>query len=204
MSSISVTHAEPCALGGDAHAENASCANVTLNTRIGDANAHAEIWRPVPGFEDWVDVSNLGRGRRWYALVGQRRSSIVKLREPVLLTFRPGPWGRAILPLRREDTRATTLLHRAVLTAFVGPCPEGAEACHFPDRDPMNCALWNLRWDTRASNCADVKAHKSCSAEVVLARLLELRQHHQHLRGDVDGLSFEPFGRELRQATEAA
>lgn len=48
---------------------------------------------------------------------------------------------------------------RLVLEAFVGPCPEGMEACHFPDRDPANNQLENLRWDTHQANMVDKATH---------------------------------------------
>ena len=50
-------------------------------------------------------------------------------------------------------------VHRLVLEAFVGPCPEGLEACHSPDRDRTNNRLSNLRWGTREDNEADKVAH---------------------------------------------
>lgn len=50
-------------------------------------------------------------------------------------------------------------LYRLVLEAFVGPCPDGMEACHYPDDDPSNCRLDNLRWDTPAGNGRDKKQH---------------------------------------------
>lgn len=46
-------------------------------------------------------------------------------------------------------------VHRLVLEAFVGPCPDGMECCHGPDPDPSNNSLDNLRWDTRMANCRD-------------------------------------------------
>jgi len=46
-------------------------------------------------------------------------------------------------------------VHRLVLTAFTGPCPTGLEACHFPDTNPSNNYLENLRWDTRSANQKD-------------------------------------------------
>lgn len=49
--------------------------------------------------------------------------------------------------------------HRLVLLAFVGPCPPGMEGCHFPDRNPENNRLENLRWDTKEANEADRIAH---------------------------------------------
>lgn len=51
------------------------------------------------------------------------------------------------------------LVHNLVLEAFVGPCPPGMEACHFPDRDKTNNRPDNLRWDTPKGNAADRKIH---------------------------------------------
>jgi hypothetical protein len=51
------------------------------------------------------------------------------------------------------------LAHRLVLETFIGPCPPGMEACHSPDRDPANCRLNNIRWDTHISNMRDMIAH---------------------------------------------
>jgi len=51
------------------------------------------------------------------------------------------------------------VIHRLVLSEFVGPCPEGMEACHSPDPDRKNCALNNLRWDTHKANCDDKVTH---------------------------------------------
>jgi hypothetical protein len=50
-------------------------------------------------------------------------------------------------------------VHRLVLESFVGPCPEGMEACHFPDRNPANNNLNNLRWDTKKANADDRVIH---------------------------------------------
>lgn len=53
----------------------------------------------------------------------------------------------------------TKLVHRLVLESFVGPCPPGCEACHFPDRDVTNNTLVNLRWDTPLGNARDREVH---------------------------------------------
>lgn len=74
----------------------------------------------------------------------------------------PGPIWR---PLRPGTQKATgrkhvairgrsRLVHHLVLEAFVGPRPNGMEACHTDD-DFSNNALSNLRWDTPSSNVAD-------------------------------------------------
>lgn len=50
-------------------------------------------------------------------------------------------------------------LHRLILEAFVGPCPAGCEARHFPDRDKTNNAISNLAWGTWFENSDDRKTH---------------------------------------------
>lgn len=50
-------------------------------------------------------------------------------------------------------------VHQLVLEAFVGPCPEGMQACHFPIRDRSHNHLSNLRWDTPKENHADMLVH---------------------------------------------
>lgn len=51
------------------------------------------------------------------------------------------------------------LVHRLVLTAFRGQCPEGMQTCHFPDRNPANNKLENLRWGTPKDNYQDAVYH---------------------------------------------
>jgi hypothetical protein len=43
------------------------------------------------------------------------------------------------------------LVHRLVLEAFVGPCPDGKQALHL-DNNPKNNHLTNLRWGTVEEN----------------------------------------------------
>jgi hypothetical protein len=46
-------------------------------------------------------------------------------------------------------------VHRLVLEAFIGPCPPGMEACHYPDPSRQNNHVGNLRWDTKQENAHD-------------------------------------------------
>lgn len=66
-------------------------------------------------------------------------------------------------------------IHRLVLEAFVGPCPEGLQSCHDPDPDPSNNNLSNLRWGTPKENMADKmrlnRQHKG--EQIVQSKLTE-------------------------------
>lgn len=81
-----------------------------------------------------------------------------------------------------KDGRAYTRgVHRLVLTAFVGPCADGLEACH-KDGNTSNCAADNLRWGTPASNQADRLPHGTDSrgarhggAKLTEAQVVEIR-----------------------------
>jgi len=73
-------------------------------------------------------------------------------------------------------------VHRLVLEAFVGPCPEGMECCH-NDGDPFNNKLTNLRWDTHVGNMKDKECHgthgkgeRNAGAKLTEATVLRIRR----------------------------
>jgi hypothetical protein len=83
--------------------------------------------------------------------------------------WRPGRWrrlkgwlhkdGYPSVELRGGDgEKRSYLVHRLILEAFRGPCPEGLEGCH-DDGDPLNCRLSNLRWDSHRANMHDAIRH---------------------------------------------
>jgi hypothetical protein len=103
-----------------------------------------EVWLPVPGFEGFYEVSNLGQVRN--AETG--------------LLLKPGlNRGYKHVCLCRDGKGSTKYIQRLVLLAFCGEphCPD-ADACH-NDGDKTNNCLTNLRWGTRADNCADKARH---------------------------------------------
>lgn len=106
------------------------------------------IWRDVVGYEGLYQVSDRGEVRRLERIVphlGGWRTITPRLLKP-----RPTPEGYARVKLRDR----LHLVHRLVLEAFVGPCPEGMEACH-GDRGPTDQRIQNLRWDTHCGNMKD-------------------------------------------------
>lgn len=67
--------------------------------------------------------------------------------------------GRKRYNLRHENgNRVRKYGSHFILLAFVGPCPEGMEACH-NDGDCLNDAAVNLRWDTHQENINDKIDH---------------------------------------------
>jgi hypothetical protein len=66
--------------------------------------------------------------------------------------------GYAGVRLGINGAYLTRYVHRLVLEAFVGPCPEGMEGCHNNGNKADN-RIANLRWDTPTNNSLDRNAH---------------------------------------------
>jgi hypothetical protein len=120
---------------------------------------NAERWKLVAGFPGY-EVSDLGQVRSVDRTViyrdGRRRTY-----PSVLLTPIPtGLLGHLRVNLGRdaEGVIQRRYVHRIVLEAFVGPCPDGMEGCHGPT-GPTDNRLSNLRWDTRSANNHDKAVH---------------------------------------------
>jgi hypothetical protein len=109
-----------------------------------------EEWRSVVGWEGY-EVSSLGRVRSWRPR-NRRASTPVT---PRLLRLALVEGYPSVTLCGGHGRVHSARVHRLVLEAFVGPGPEGMEACHGPDQTRTNCALSNLRWDTRSANNKD-------------------------------------------------
>jgi len=66
--------------------------------------------------------------------------------------------GYLKVSLWKDRIEKTALVHRLVLETYVGPCPNGMEACH-NNGNRIDNRLENLRWDTRSNNHQDKKKH---------------------------------------------
>jgi hypothetical protein len=104
-------------------------------------------FRHIPGFTGYA-ADTLGRIWTCKRPVGVWRE------------MQPTPWeGYLRVTLWCDGRSHPRKVHRLILETFVGPCPEGMEACHDPDRNGTNCRLDNLRWGTRSENQRDSIRH---------------------------------------------
>lgn len=113
-----------------------------------------EIWKPVTGYEGLYEVSDHGRVRSL-----DRRDRMGRFYKGRVLRPRRLKHGYLRVNLCFNGSSEARYVHRLVLEAFVGPCPEGMQACHFPDRDPANNRRSNLRWDAVKANGEDRVRH---------------------------------------------
>lgn len=120
-----------------------------------------EIWMPIPGYCDRYEASSLGRLRsKEHVRVRESRGGrLYSSTYPAkILKLKITKENRKSVCLYVDGVKIHCAVHRLILLAFKGPCPEGLEACH-NNGDSLANDIDNLRWDTRASNCEDRKIH---------------------------------------------
>lgn len=116
-------------------------------------HTYIENWRPVPGYEGLYEVSDQGQVRSLDRL--NSRGHRIKGR---VLSPSSKSKGYKQVVLHKEGKALTRTVHLIVLTAFVGPRPEGEECCH-NNGDPADNRLENLRYDTPSGNQMDSVEH---------------------------------------------
>lgn len=110
-------------------------------------------WRAVVGFEGSYEVSSDGQVRSLTRIISDGRRITGRT-----MKHCAGTHGHPQLLLSRNGKRYQRYVHRLVLEAFVGPCPEALEACHW-NGNPADNRIDNLRWDTRSANGIDAVRH---------------------------------------------
>lgn len=109
------------------------------------------IWKPVAGLIGLYEVSDRGQVRSlWQSGHGYDRPRT----EPLVLRPQALRNGYVYVKVGRRKRS----IHRLVLEAFVGPCPEGCEAAHLNGLRGDNRAE-NLAWKTPTLNYQDKVAH---------------------------------------------
>lgn len=100
-----------------------------------------EIWKPVIGYEEAYEVSDLGRVRRI----------------ETGLVLSPAGQRYLYVCMTVKCKRHTKSVHKLVTRAFLGPTPDGHQVNH-KDGNKKNNVLNNLEYVTRSYNI--VHAHK--------------------------------------------
>lgn len=136
-------------------------------TESTDKELTVEEWRDIAGFEGRYQVSSFGSVRGLIAPNSRPR------KHPKIL--KPTHNDRCTtVSLWVKYKCHTRLLHRLVLEAFIGPCPEGMEGSHL-DGNHRNNRVDNLCWETHIDNMARMNEHgtRLRGTEVALSKLTD-------------------------------
>ena len=105
--------------------------------------------------------------------------------------------GYPTIRLYNEEGYKTYYVHRLVLETFVGPCPIGFTARHYPDSTKTNIRLDNLSWASYAQNqidniergCAIGENHyNTCLTEQDVKEIRKLYQETQMTQKEIGEL----------------
>jgi hypothetical protein len=133
----------------------------------------------LPGYEFLEDGTAWSHYRQDHKL-GDRYLCVIGERPRQLLGSLDQD-GYLRVKLRTESGPRMFSLHRLILEAFVGPPPDGMQACHI-DGNKTNNMPSNLRWDTCKANIEDKKRHgtyhsgeRSVKAKLTNQQVMEIR-----------------------------
>lgn len=153
-----------------------------------------ETWCPVPGFPGY-EISDQGQVKSLARLSLQGAMRRERILKP------DANWaGYYHVRLALDGVKHARLVHRLVLLAFKGTCPEGQQARHLNGVRSDN-RLDNLEWGTIEENRADQKRHgtgiqgtrnpKAKLNEVDLERVFDLRKAGCSQQAIADHLGFD-------------
>ncbi len=148
-----------------------------------------ETWKTVPGWEQFYQVSDMGRVRSLDRIVPGKGGRPMRKRG-IILKQRINCGGYPQVTLVDDGFTKTSPVHSLVLAAFVGPRPDGMQVCH-NDGVKTNNKPSNLRYDTASGNYHDRKYHgtENDGRRNGRAKLTENDiRNIRSLRGSVSGL----------------
>lgn len=113
-------------------------------------------YRPIAGFPGYRVGSD---GSVWSSRERGRGAGKTKAWSPMKICY--SCHGYATICMMADGKARSRRVARVVLEAFIGPCPTGMQACHFPDRNKRNNSISNLRWGTAQENADDRDVHQT-------------------------------------------
>lgn len=121
-----------------------------------------EIWKPIAGWEDSHEVSNLGNVRSLDRTVLCRNGVEKPVKGKVLSPFsylcKKQGYTRDYITLGAHSERGVYLVHRLVAYAFCVK-PEGCNVVNHIDCNPGNNRAENLEWTTHKGNSRHAAAN---------------------------------------------
>lgn len=114
-----------------------------------------EIWKDIPGYEGYYQVSNMGRvkslDRVVYRGVNQYGTPIYQRVYSKVLSLHTTGTGYYSIMLHKEGRTRRFLVHRLVAEAFIAN-PDGKPEINHKDGNRKNLVATNLEWCNQSEN----------------------------------------------------
>jgi hypothetical protein len=126
-----------------------------------------EIWRDIPNYEGYYQVSNLGRVKSVAKKVQGKSGSLRSLSEKILRISKDDK-GYPIICLTKQSKRKTHAIHRLVAYAFLNHTPNGYKVIvDHKDNNPENSKLENLQLISPRLNSSKDRFRKKHTSKYV-------------------------------------
>ncbi len=109
-----------------------------------------EQWKPVPGYEDYYEISNLGRVRR---IDPEKGTWFGRIITPIM-----GSGGYLSIRLAVNGVKKNCTLHRLLALVWIPGYEPGLQVNH-KDCNKTNNSLDNLEWVTHPENMRHARAN---------------------------------------------
>lgn len=106
-----------------------------------------EVWKDIPGYEGYYQVSNLGRILR----LPRHKALDKRMTHNNIRKSRPTPRGYLVVNLSKGNEVKNCLVHRLVAMAFI-PNPDNLPCVNHKDENKTNNRVDNLEWCTQKYN----------------------------------------------------
>lgn len=137
-----------------------------------------EIWKDIPGYEGYYQVSNLGNVKSLSRKVYRKNYHFISKEK--ILKFRKATQNRPYVDLQKNKKVKRFYVHSLVCLAFIGERPKGYSVCHINGNNQDN-RLLNLKYDTPRQNQIDVyrygKTHGNSKLSV--EQVLDIRKLYE-------------------------
>ncbi len=121
-------------------------------------NKIKEEWVDIIGWEDYYEISNLGRIKSKKRVVDSKCGKLRVVKSTILSLFVNSCGYTGVLLSKKGKQRKTTTLHRLLALHFI-PNPLSLAEVNHKDTNKKNNRLSNLEWVTKAENIRHAKAN---------------------------------------------
>ena len=112
-----------------------------------------EIWKDIPGYEGYYQISNIGRVKSLSRPIYKKDGSFHRMKRETIKSPKPATDGYYNITLSVNGVDKTIPIHRLVAEAFI-PKPETDDVLevNHKDLDRTNNNVDNLEWTTHLDN----------------------------------------------------
>lgn len=117
-----------------------------------------EIWKDIPGYEGFYQISNLGTVKSLERTIFSESSSVKQrvLKEKVIQPHLSGDSTKyPTIQIQKDGKKQKFKIHLLLLELFKGKRPSPDHVARHLNDNPMDFSLSNLEWGTHSQNMKD-------------------------------------------------